>query len=241
MSVASWLARSRLLSLGSLRSLSRVAASRLRVRACVRRAHQLCNGSIHLISTMAMRDSTSAASDGARLNGLGVLSVHVRGAHGLKAADSNGLSDPYAICHVLSESRRTHVVRKSLDPVWGETLEFGGVKLGDVVARGIRLELLDHDVFSRHDPLGELVVDLSQLATVDSWVYSEALPTQGTVEFTVSWIEQDSRLAGTGTLTIRLLRATGLAAADSNGLSDPYVRLSLGSIKHKSKVTHPQP
>ena len=85
------------------------------------------------------------------------------------------------------------------------------------------------------------MVDLSQLATVDSWVYSEALPTQGTVEFTVSWIEQDSRLAGTGTLTIRLLRATGLAAADSNGLSDPYVRLSLGSIKHKSKVAHPQP
>ena len=185
---------------------------------------------------LATRDSTSAAYDGARLNGLGVLSVHMSGAHGLKPADSNGLSDPYCICHVLSESQRTHVVRKSLEPQWGETLEFSGVKLGDVVARGIRLELLDHDVFSRHDPLGELVIDLSQLATVDTWVYSEALPTQGMVEFTVSWIEQDSRLASTGTLTIRLLRATALAAADSNGLSDPYVRLSLGSIKHKSKV-----
>ena len=65
---------------------------------------------------LATRDSTSAAYDGARLNGLGVLSVHMSGAHGLKPADSNGLSDPYCICHVLSESQRTHVVRKSLAP-----------------------------------------------------------------------------------------------------------------------------
>ena len=40
-------------------------------------------------------------------------------------------------------------------------------------------------------------------------------------------------------LHITLQRAAGLAVADSNGKSDPYVKLQLGTQKHKSKARPP--
>ena len=39
-----------------------------------------------------------------------------------------------------------------------------------------------------------------------------------------------------GTLYARLVRATGLKSIDSDGQSDPYVRLSLGEWTHRSKT-----
>ena len=177
-------------------------------------------------------------SDDRNLNALGSLTVYIRGAHNLLAADSNGLSDPYVICHVPScEAQKTHVIRKSLNPVWGSSLEFRGLKLGDVIARGIRLEVFDHDTFSHDDKLGEIKeVDLSALQGVDCWHYNLNLPTQGTLEFTVTWLEQNERLIANGTLTLTLLSGKGLMAADANGFSDPYVKLTLGKVHKKSKT-----
>ena len=40
----------------------------------------------------------------------------------------------------------------------------------------------------------------------------------------------------TGTLHVRLERGSGLKAADWNGKSDPYVKLSLGGVHHQSRV-----
>lgn len=40
----------------------------------------------------------------------------------------------------------------------------------------------------------------------------------------------------TGTMNIRLVRATGLRSADSNGLSDPYVKLTIAGSTQKSKI-----
>ena len=43
-------------------------------------------------------------------------------------------------------------------------------------------------------------------------------------------------LNGAGTLRITLSHAVGLKSMDSNGFSDPYVKLSLGRHKEKSKT-----
>jgi len=47
---------------------------------------------------------------------------------------------------------------------------------------------------------------------------------------------QWAELHGSGTLRIHLSHALGLRSMDSNGFSDPYVKLSLGKHKAKSKV-----
>ena len=57
----------------------------------------------------------------------GQLSVHVNKAQGLAAADSNGFSDPYIKTYLLPDhskhsKRKTDIQRKTLDPVYNQTL-----------------------------------------------------------------------------------------------------------------------
>lgn len=108
--------------------------------------------------------------------------------------------------------------------------------MSDLLSSGLKLEVLDSDTFGKDDPLGTLNVDLSDILTQDTISYEQPLPTKGTLCFTISFLELDGRLISQGTLTVSLLRGSGLAAADSNGKSDPYVKLSLGKSKAKSKT-----
>ena len=66
--------------------------------------------------------------------------------------------------------------------------------------------------------------------------YSEPLPTQGSILFSVSWMPLREEQVLNGTLHVHLLRANGLKAMDRNGKSDPYVKLELAGQKHRSKV-----
>lgn len=50
--------------------------------------------------------------------------------------------------------------------------------------------------------------------------------------------ERGERRAERGTLRVTLRRASGLAAGDLNGLSDPYALLLLRGVKHKSKTVN---
>ena len=211
----------------------------------------------------------------ARRGSTGILSVYVRNAKYLLAADSNGLSvrarnltflsllnalvfplfyngastlllfrhflnscsqDPYVIASVCGQRQRTHVIRKTLNPQWGARLEFSACNMSDLLSSGLKLEVLDSDTFGKDDPLGTLNMDLQDILTQDTISYEQPLPTKGTLCFTISYMELDGRLISQGTLTVTLLRGSGLAAADSNGKSDPYVKLSLGKSKAKSKT-----
>ena len=167
----------------------------------------------------------------------GVLTVYMRAARGLMAADSNGLSDPYVVAKLCGQRKKTHVIKGTLNPAWGLKLDFEHVALEDVVAQGLRLDVYDYDMLSRDDPLGGLDVSLGELGGKKKvCVFNEALPTKGTLEFTVTWEELPARMTTSGTLEIVLEGATDLISADANGLSDPYARISLGDVRHKSKV-----
>ena len=56
------------------------------------------------------------------------LHIHVERARGLAAADSNGYSDPYIKTYLLPDKakhtkQKTSVKKKTLDPVYNETLK----------------------------------------------------------------------------------------------------------------------
>ena len=63
------------------------------------------------------------------------LHLHLHGARGLRAADANGLSDPYCLVEVGRSCAATRVVFKSLQPEWEESFRFSSA---DLQVRGAR-------------------------------------------------------------------------------------------------------
>ena len=157
-------------------------------------------------------------------NSVGTLKVTILHATNLLSADSNGKSDPYVVVKAGGMAQKTKHVLETLDPVWNKTLEFQG-KLETFLARPLHLKLFDMDVFSADDPLGEVKVSLDYLILGGQQDFVERVqPVNGTLD------------PSQGTLKVTIKHANGLMAADSNGLSDPYVAVHAGGITKKSKV-----
>ena len=67
----------------------------------------------------------------------GQLYIHVERARGLAATDSNGYSDPYIKTYLLPDKakhtkQKTSVKKKTLDPVYNETLKVKNILLAAV-------------------------------------------------------------------------------------------------------------
>jgi len=168
-----------------------------------------------------------------------VLRVHLQKAAGLKASDPlvlGGKADPYVIACLGRAEKRTRVVTSTLAPVWNEWVEFEHVSLDDVLKHGLLLKVLDRDRIGHDDDLGTVSVSLEALRVSDEASYQEELTTQGSLVFSVTWTPLRVEEGQSGTLFVRLAKATGLKAMDSNGFSDPYAKLSLCGTVHKSKT-----
>ena len=174
-------------------------------------------------------------ADPSRLREQGVLTLHLRKGVGLKGADLNGKSDPYVQASIGSQRKQSKVVDKTLEPVWNEEFEFTGT-LQELTARGLQLKVFDKDRLTKDDLLGEVRVSLDALLHRDVHEFSEALTTQGSLSFSVTWARVAPHMLESGTLRVHLQRASDLKAADRNGFSDPYVKLSLAGQSHKSKT-----
>ena len=130
----------------------------------------------------------------ARLGKSGALKVRIKCASGLKAADKNGLSDPYLIVQWGKKSQKSQVSPKTLEPTWDEEFEF---KTAAVLRKVIGVDLLlyvkdkDAGLGLLDEDLGKVSADLSPLVEHESIAFSECLDTQGRVEFEVWWADVD--------------------------------------------------
>jgi hypothetical protein len=111
-------------------------------------------------------DITGEVLVGISYNG-GQLLVHVNRARDLAAADSNGSSDPYVKTYLLPDrskhsKRKTNVQRKTLSPIFDETLEYS-VSESELSSRTLWLSVWDWDRFGRNQFLGEIKVSLKSL------------------------------------------------------------------------------
>uniref|UniRef100_H3CL09 Synaptotagmin 3 n=1 Tax=Tetraodon nigroviridis TaxID=99883 RepID=H3CL09_TETNG len=160
------------------------------------------------------------------------LVVKILKALDLPAKDANGFSDPYVKIYLLPDRKKkfqTKVHRKTLNPVFNETFQFG-VPLNELHSRKLHFSVYDFDRFSRHDLIGQVVVDnlldFSE-GSGDKPIWRDIV--EGTAEkadlgelnFSLCY------LPTAGRLTVTIIKATNLKAMDLTGFSDPYVKASL--------------
>ncbi|KAM8794751.1 synaptotagmin-3 [Eudromia elegans] len=160
------------------------------------------------------------------------LVVRVLRALDLPAKDANGFSDPYVKMYLLPDRKKkfqTKVHRKTLNPVFDETFSFG-VPFAELPARRLHFSVYDFDRFSRHDLIGQVVLDnLLEAAERDAEtpIWRDILEATaekadlGEVNFSLCY------LPTAGRLTVTIIRASNLRAMDLTGYSDPYVKASL--------------
>jgi Ca2+-dependent lipid-binding protein len=106
------------------------------------------------------------------------VQVVVSEARDLVAADRGGTSDPFAVAQIAGlRAVKTKVVKKTLDPKWGETLV---LKVPSGNTEPLRIQVYDHDQFGSNDFLGEIIIPLDVMdvgQVVDKWYDLE--PRQG--------------------------------------------------------------
>lgn len=89
------------------------------------------------------------------------LLVTVLKAMNLPPKDLCGSSDPYVNVYLLPDRSykfQTRVHRKTLNPTFNETFQFP-VLYEQLAARKLHLSVFDFDRFTRHDMIGEVIVD----------------------------------------------------------------------------------
>ncbi|XP_041072037.1 synaptotagmin-10 [Carcharodon carcharias] len=163
----------------------------------------------------------------------------------LPAKDFSGTSDPYVKIYLLPDRKKkfqTRVHRKTLNPIFNETFQFP-VPLDHLNNRKLHFSVFDFDRFSRHDMIGEVIVDnlfeLLDLPKEDTiWrdiicVQTESVDL-GEIMFSLCY------LPTAGRMTLTVIKCRNLKAMDITGFSDPYVKVSLiceGRRLKKRKTT----
>ncbi|KAJ8383948.1 hypothetical protein AAFF_G00213170 [Aldrovandia affinis] len=104
------------------------------------------------------------------------LRAHMYQARGLIAADSSGLSDPFAKVSFLSQSQTTAIINQTLTPTWNQMLLFSSLtlhgELSDLVEEPPRIviELYDDDALGKAEYLGSTVA--APVVTLSDEIYS---------------------------------------------------------------------
>ncbi|XP_070706662.1 rabphilin-3A [Pempheris klunzingeri] len=177
-------------------------------------------------------------------------------AKGLKPMDSNGLADPYVKLHLLpgaskSNKLRTKTLKNTLNPVWNETLVYHGITDEEMSRKTLRLSVSDEDKFGHNEFIGETRVALKKLKFDQKKNFSVCLERvipvkkavggqargmalyeddlnegedseeRGRILVSLTYNSQQSRLM------VGVVRCAHLAAMDSNGYSDPFVKVCL--------------
>ncbi|XP_056409716.1 synaptotagmin-10 isoform X1 [Hyla sarda] len=174
-----------------------------------------------------------------------LLVVKILKALELPAKDLCGTSDPYVKIYLLPDRKKkfqTRVHRKTLNPVFDETFQFP-VAYDELSNRKLHFSVYDFDRFSRHDMIGEVILDnffevsdLSREATVWKDIYCATTESVDLGEIMYSLCY----LPTAGRMTLTVIKCRNLKAMDITGSSDPYVKVSLmceGRRLKKRKTT----
>ncbi|KAJ6700417.1 hypothetical protein OIU79_013453 [Salix purpurea] len=92
------------------------------------------------------------------------LTVRLIEARNLPPTDTNGLSDPYAKLQLGKQKFKTKVVKKNLNPSWGEEFSFKVEDLNEELV----VCVLDEDKYFNDDMVGQIKFPVSQVFDADN-------------------------------------------------------------------------
>ncbi|KAI5095413.1 double C2-like domains, delta, partial [Silurus meridionalis] len=138
---------------------------------------------------------------------------------------------------------RTKTLKNTLNPVWNETLIYHGITAADMTTKTLRLCVCDMDRLGRNEFIGEVRVALKKLKEGESKRYNMGLERIAQVrEGNNQMVDQSSQgmeeergrilvslcyIVEKTCLVVGIIRCAHLAAMDSNGYSDPFVKIIL--------------
>ncbi|XP_065201390.1 rabphilin-3A isoform X2 [Planococcus citri] len=177
------------------------------------------------------------------------LHISLHSAKKLKAMDINGHSDPFCKLNLLpvgakSYRLRTRTVNKTVNPEFNETLTFYGITDNDILTQSLHILILDDDKYG-HDFLGEAKFPLHKLkprvtrdlclnlekhipGDLEDEVWGEGCGSNGQIALTLLYSTRKRALI------VGVVRCFNLIPMDSNGYSDPFVKLWLKSPEGSS-------
>jgi len=161
-----------------------------------------------------------------------LLVVSVLSGRKLQGTDDNGKSDPYAVVMYDDQKEKTAYKSKTTAPEWNEDFTFKIAGDENMEKATVRVQVFDHDFVGKDDYLGEALITLE----------SAVIPYQKTTQ----WYPLNQGKGGEvqigllwrPTLILTIEEARDLSAADSNGLSDPYVKVECKDNKFEDKTPH---
>ncbi|XP_068623562.1 rabphilin-3A isoform X2 [Battus philenor] len=178
-------------------------------------------------------------------NSTSSLAVTVLRARGLIGMDMTGLSDPFCRLEILpregtySNRLRTKTVHKTKNPEYNETLHFFGITESDLAAKSLEIVLFDDDRYGC-DEMGSATVSLRDCAKSPNQMrlaLSGANGTEPTGPRVLLGLCYNTKKRA---LVVTICRAAELPPQDSNGYSDPFVKLHLDPDpyhkKHKTSI-----
>ncbi|XP_039198452.1 multiple C2 and transmembrane domain-containing protein 1 isoform X2 [Crotalus tigris] len=188
----------------------------------------------------------------------GIVSITLIEGHGLKAMDSNGLSDPYVKFRLGHQKYKSKIMSKTLNPRWREQFDLhlyeerGGI---------IDITVWDRDAGKKDDFIGRCQIDLSTLSKEHTHklelpleegeghlVLLVTLTASAAVSISdlsmnaledpkerkeilkrYNLMQMFQNIKDVGFLQVKVIRAEGLMAADVTGKSDPFCVIELNN------------
>ncbi|XP_078729855.1 rabphilin-3A-like [Lampetra fluviatilis] len=163
-------------------------------------------------------------------------------ARGLKRSHSGGHADPYVKLHLMpgaskANKLRSKTVKHTLNPEWNERLTYHGITDEDILKKTLQVSVFDQDRIGHNEFIGETRVALRRLSPQQAKSYNvcleKRLPTEREAGERGAQRERGRVLLALlyssqrGGLVVSVMRCAHLASMDSNGYSDPFVKIQL--------------
>ncbi|KAG6448817.1 hypothetical protein O3G_MSEX005738, partial [Manduca sexta] len=163
-------------------------------------------------------------------NATSSLAVTMLRARGLIGMDMTGLSDPFCRLEVVpregtySNRLRTKTVHKTKNPEFNETLHFFGITESDLAVKSLEIVLFDDDRYGC-DEMGSAIVALRECAKSSTQLRLALSGASGSEPAGPRVLLALCYSTKKRALVVTVCKAADLPPQDSNGYSDPFVKL----------------